>query len=69
MIYKISGCVERNRIVTSRKVEKNLLFHLTFYYKRLVNFNQNKIQDPKLAVLARKIIEKVTFLNVKVDRI
>lgn len=47
MIYKIFVFVERNRIVTNREVGKNLLFHPTFYYKKSVNFNQNKTQDPK----------------------
>lgn len=47
MIYKISEFVERNRIVTNRKAEKSLSFHLTFYYKRSVNFNPNKTQNQK----------------------
>lgn len=69
MIYKIFVFVERNRIVTNREVGKNLLFHPTFYYKKSVNFNQNKTQDPKWAILVLKIIERVPFLNMKVNRI
>lgn len=69
MTYKIYVFVERNRIATNRKVGKNLLFHLTFYYNRSVNFNQNKTQNPKWAILALKIIERVTSLNVRVNRI